>query len=232
MSVTTEAAPTYRDPLAILTEGRALPKGCDTWGLKTVRADLSTSNGYRWPYPGSWAEASGPFNTDDLGPCPTTVGDGLCVAWTYRGMASASVPARTLLLVAYSSRDVLGGDRDKVRVTRVRVVELLDGEAVARAYLYGADLSGADLSRADLSGAYLYGANLSRANLYGANLSRADLSRADLSGANLSGANLSRADLSGAYLYGAYLYGANLSGAIHNSTTTWPVGYAPNGGTA
>ncbi len=194
---TTEAAPTYRDPLTILTEGRTLPKGCDTWGLKTVRADLSTSNGYRWPYPGSWAEASGPFNTDDLDPCPTAVGDGLCVAWTYRGMASASVPARTLLLVAYSSRDVLGGDRDKVRVTRARVVELLDGDAVARA---------------DLSGAYL-----SRANLYGANLYGADLSRAYLSGANLYGANLS---------------GANLSGAIHNSTTTWPVGYTPTGGTA
>ena len=168
MNATTEAAPTYRDPLTILTEGRTLPKGCDTWGLKTVRADLTTSNGYRWPYPGSWAEAAGPFNTDDLGPCPTSVGDGLCVAWTYRGMASASVSARTLLLVAYSSRDVLGGDRDKVRLTRVRVVELLDGEAVARADLSGADLYGANLSGADLSGAYLYGANLS-----GANLSRA-----------------------------------------------------------
>ena len=97
----TNGAPVYRDPLAILTEGRELPKGCDTWGLKTVRADLSTSNGYRWPFPGSWAEASGPFAFDNLGPCPTGVGDGLCVAWTYRGMASASVPARTLLLVAY-----------------------------------------------------------------------------------------------------------------------------------
>ena len=211
MTATTEA-PTYRDPLAILTDGRTLPKGCDTWGLKTTRADLSTSNGYHWPFPGSWAEASGPFDFDNLGACPNNVGDGLCVAWTYRGMASASVPARTLLLVAYSSRDVLGGDRDKVRLTRVRVVELLDGEVIARADLYGAYLCGANLSGANLSGADLYGAYL-----YGANLSGANLSGANLSGANLYGANLS----------GANLYGANLSGARHDASTRWPIGYTP-----
>ena len=192
----------YRDPLTIITEGRELPKGCDRWAFRSVHPDFHSSRGYRWPFPAKWAEASGPFVKENTGPCPDAEGDGICVASTYRGMASGGIPAITLLLCAFAEKDVLGEDGGKVRVKRARVVEVLDGGLIARTYLSGADLSGAYLYGADLSGAYL-------------------------SGADLSGAYLSGADLSGAYLSGANLSGANLSGAHANMHTTWPEGFDP-----
>jgi uncharacterized protein YjbI with pentapeptide repeats len=212
----------YASVLDRLTEGRKLPKGTDTWAFKSVKADLRTSHGYRWPYPGKWAECDpDKIITENKGSCPRTgcVGDGLCVATTYAGMKLGGIPARTMLLVAYHSKDLLGNsEAGKLRVARVRVVELLDGETVlkshgakadlTRADLTGANLTGADLTGADLTGADLTGADLYEAYLTGANLTEAYLTRADLSGANLTGA-----DLTGAYLYEAYLTGADLTGA-------------------
>ncbi len=200
MTAATETA--YRPVLPIFVGDRELPEGCDRWGIRSVRPDLRSSRGFRWPWPGQWAEAAGPFNEANTDGCPSAEGDGICLADTYRGMASGGIPARTALLCAYSTADLLGttAGEDKHRVRRALVVDVIDGEAVARADLSGADLSGAYLSGADLSGA--------------------DLSRADLSGAYLSGADLSRADLSGANLSGADLYGARAS-----SLTTWPTGY-------
>jgi uncharacterized protein YjbI with pentapeptide repeats len=51
---------------------------------------------------------------------------------------------------------VLGEAPGKLRVRRVRVVAVLDGERVLREHGSGANLSGANLSGANLSGAYGY----------------------------------------------------------------------------
>ena len=178
MTTTTETK--YRPVLPILVGDRELPEGCDEWGIRTVRADFKSSRGYRWPFPGSWAVAPGPIH-EHADPCPRGVGDGLCVAFDYAGMASGGVAARTVLLCAWAAGDVLARDEHKVRLRRALVVEVFDGEVVARANLRGAYLWGANLRGANLWGADLRGANLRGANLWGAYLRGADLrgARAD-----------------------------------------------------
>jgi Pentapeptide repeats (8 copies) len=131
-------------------------------------------------------------------PCPMFPGDGLCLAITWRGAAAGGVPAITGLAVAYKLGDVLGGDADKWRVKRCRVLAVLDLPRLIREGASGANLRGADLHEANLYGANLYGANLRGA---------------DLRGADLRETNLRRANLRGADLYEANLYGANLRGA-------------------
>ena len=203
-----------------ITEGRCLPEGCDTWGIKSVRPGLRTRNDFQWPASGWVTVPSDGIDQENTSPCPSRPGDGLCVASTWKGMASGGIPARTLLLVAYSSAGVLGGDDHKVRVSRVCVVEVLDGTGVLApgddlrgAYLPGVDLRRANLSGADLTGAALHGAYLTHADLTGADLRRAGLTNADLTGADLRRADLTDADLTGADLTGADLTGADLSGA-------------------
>ncbi len=214
------------------------------WGFRLNSLDFTSHGEYRWPFPGHWAEASGPF-TQLPSACPSAEGDGICIAKTISGAQSGSgrFGKSTGLLVAYLPADLLAEETDKLRVKRAWVADVFDpvrALTLSRADLSGANLSGAylsgaDLYGADLSGANLSGANLSRANLYGAdlsgaNLSRANLSRANLSGAYLSGADLSRADLSGANLSGANLSRANLSGAnlsraSYDQLTLWPEGF-------
>ena len=208
------------NPLDRITEGRNLPGGCDTWGIKSVHHGLRTRHDFQWPASG-WVAAPGPIYQENTSPCPIRQGDGLCVANTWRGMASGGIPARVLLLVAYSRADVLGDDDHKVRVSRAYVVEVLDGVSVLApgddlhgANLTGVDLTGANLSGADLTGMDLAGADLSGADLFEADLRRANLSGADLSGVNMSGANLSGANLTDANLTRANLYAANLTDAL------------------
>ncbi len=202
--------------LDVITADRELPEGFEHLAVRSVRPDLSSSRGYRYPFPGGVAEAAGPF-LDHRGSCPAAVGDGICAATTWAGMASGGIPARTLLLVAYRTVDVLGdSETGKLRLRAMFVADLLDGETLLRESGHGAYLYGAYLSGAYLNGAYLYGAYLSGAYLGGAYLSGAYLGGAYLSGAYLSGAYLSGAYLSGAYLNGAYLNGANLNGANLN----------------
>ena len=207
--------------LDVITKDRALPPGCDTWAIRSVHTDLTSSRDYRYPFPGKWAKAAGPFDSDnDLG-CPSFTGDGICAATNWRGMASGGIPATTLLLVAYNkAKDFLGQESngEKVRLRRMRIVELIDGAKLLRlsgksANLTRADLTRANLTRADLTRADLTRADLTRANLTRADLTRANLTRANLTRANLTGANLYGADLYGANLTGADLYGANLTGA-------------------
>ena len=218
----------YRDTLPVIVdrEQAAMPDWCDSWGIKSVRPDLSTYGGYRWPWPGGVAECDPAqiLRSNDSA-CPGRPGDGLCVATTWRGMASGGIPARTLLLVAYASGEVLGRDdyAGKLRLPRVHVAALVDGGRLLReaghcadlrdADLAGADLTGANLAGADLTGANLAGANLARANLAGANLASAELTEAYLRGANLARANLAGANLAGANLRGAYLAHAYLAHA-------------------
>ena len=146
-------------------------------GWRAVYPDLRSRDGFRYPFPGQWADAGGPIlDHDDA--CPRQAGDGLCVAKTWRGAASGGIPAATVLLVGYSDADVYGEDDHKVRVGAMLVLDVVDVAAMAR--------------RADLRGANLWGANLWGADLRGADLRGADLRGADLWGANLWGASASK----------------------------------------
>ena len=105
--------PEYVDliPVIVEREGARMPSGCTHWGVKSVRPDLRTHGGYLWPLPGGVAECDPELIVaSNSGACPRSEGDGLCVATSWRGMASGSIPAATLLLVAYSSADILGRD--------------------------------------------------------------------------------------------------------------------------
>ena len=182
---------------------------------RACHPDLRSSHGYRWPWPGNEATAPLPdgreFTRGD--PCPQFVGDGLCLAKTWRGAASGNIPAITCLLVEFDQSDVLGEDDDKIRVSRCRVVDVFDGPALIRdGWCRGADLRGANLRYADLGGA-----NLGYANLGGANLRYADLGYA----------NLGYADLGYADLWGADLGDADLGYAFANEFTRWPDGFDP-----
>ncbi|WP_018812812.1 pentapeptide repeat-containing protein [Salinispora pacifica] len=185
-----------KDLLDVLTADRGLLAGCDRWGIRTVHPDLRSQRGYRWPGPGLWAYAPGPIDTDNTSSCPIEVGDGICLARTWAAMASAGVPAVTLLLCAWSSFDLLSDARgDKWRLRRAYVADIVDGARLVRDYgrdadLRSANLEGADLRRADLRGADLEDANLRRVNLWDADLRGANLRRADLRGADLEDANL------------------------------------------
>ena len=151
-------------PLIVEREQAVMPDWCDSWGIKSVAPDLRTHGSYQWSLPGQVAECDPALVVaENSSPCPSQSGDGLCVGLSWRGMASGGIPARTLLLVAYQSGEVLGSSADKLRTTRVAVVAIVDGERLVRQ-------AGAD--------ADLYGANLSRTNLYCANLSGANLSGA------------------------------------------------------
>ncbi len=198
---TTDEDTEYRDliPVIVEREHAEMPEWCDSWGIKSVRPDLRTAHGYKWPFPGQVAECDPgriiPAPRTPNGGCPQQVGDGLCVATSWRGMASGGIPASTLLLVAYRSSEVLdASERDvKLLLPRVAVVALVDGarllnEEGRRADLRGANLRGMDLRGADLEGADLQGADLQRANLQSANLRDAYLQRANLQGADLRGA--------------------------------------------
>ena len=202
-------------PVIVDREHASMPAWCDSWGIKSVRPDLRTYGGYQWPWPGQTAvcdpNALVPANR---AACPSQEGDGLCVATSWRGMASGGIPASTLLLVAYASSEVLGGDTEsKLRLPRVAVVAVVDGLRLLRESGAGADLDGANLAYVNLTYADLRRANLTGANLTGANLAIAILTGADLRRADLTGADLRRADLAIAILTGAILTGANLRDA-------------------
>ena len=160
------------DLLDLLGDRLPTPPEGMVLGWRSIRPDLRSRDGFRWPWPGGWAEA--PDDGRDLTTnhpdkaCPSETLGGLCLAKTWKGARSGGVPAHVGLVVAYRPEDVLGEDADKLRVRRCFVLDVVD--------LYRANLSRANLSRA----------NLSRANLSGANLSRANLSRANLSGADRS----------------------------------------------
>jgi len=207
----------YRDliPVIVEREGAVLPDGFDSWGIKSVSPGNRTYGGYKWPHPGGLAECDpSEVSRDNKDACPERLGDGLCVATSWRGMARGYHPARLILLVAYRSGEVLGRDteRGELRTLTVAVVAQVDGELLLRqegrgANLLGANLLGADLRGADLRNAYLRGAYLRVADLRGADLRGADLRDADLRGADLRG--------------------ADLSNAVASRHTTWPEGFAP-----
>ena len=148
------------------------------WAWRLVRPDFTSSHKFRWPFPGSWAEAPGPF-VKHKEACPAQVGDGLCLAKNWHAAALGGIRAGTILFCAYLPGDVLGEDDEKLRVRRAYVGCVLDAEQLLRSGLFrGADLRGAHLGGADLGGAYLGGADLGGAYLGRAYLGGADLTEA------------------------------------------------------
>jgi hypothetical protein len=160
---------TYVDLLTdVLVPRYELPEGYDSWAIKSVRPDLRTRNGFRWPFPGNATERV--VLLDHNRSCPEREGDGVCVATTWAGMASGGFPARTLLLLAYRAAESRGDETGKLRVPQAFVVDVIDGEQLLVHHGRGANLGGADLEGAYLGGADLGGANLGGANLEGAYL--------------------------------------------------------------
>ena len=124
-------------------------------GWRVVNADFTSHGGYRWPFPGNWAEPDVRGCPPRLGgPCPTFEGDGLCIALTPWGAGSGGICLHTVLVVGYYRADILGRDEDKARVRRALVLDLWDGQALIRAVGDGASLDGANLVRASLYGCY------------------------------------------------------------------------------
>jgi hypothetical protein len=191
----------------------------EVMGWKSVAPDLTSWRDRKTLWlPGAVLEAHD-VNSNNRTGCPGRRGDGFSVALGFAGAAQANGPTITVVRVAYNEVDVLGGDTEKVRVRRLRVLDILDVSKMIR----DGKFAGANLDEANLNRANLYGANLDRANLYGANLDRANLDRANLyeanlceanlDGASLNGANLDRANLCEANLCEANLDGASLNGA-------------------
>jgi len=198
------------------------------WAFRAVHPDLRSRNGFRYPWPGKWATAPGPFITENTTGCPKAEGDGLCVAKTVSGAGQGGIPFRTVLIVGYRPADVLGSDDQKLRVRALYVADVADGIGLLRgADLRGTDLRGANLRGADLGGTYLRGADLRDADLRDADLRGTYLRGTDLRGANLRGAVLGGAYLRGADLRSADLGGADLRDARYDQLTLWPAGFDP-----
>ena len=191
----------FAPPDLMVPEGHLL-------GWRVVGRDLRSYGGaYRWPWPGGVAETP---DARPGGSCPTAYGDGLCLAKTARGAAVGGMRLECVLLVAYRPEHILGEDRDKLRVSRAIVLDLVDAQLKLRQGAgSGADLYGANLRGANLRGADLRGADLREADLY-----RADLGMADIRGAVCGGADLRGADLRGAVFGWDDLRGADSRGAV------------------
>ena len=78
------------------TSGATLPDGYDSWGIKSVHPDLRTTHDFIWALPGGVNVSNDNLDASNTGACPNIEGDGLCVATTWRGMASGGITARTI----------------------------------------------------------------------------------------------------------------------------------------
>ena len=186
-----------------------LPEGFDSWALKSTRPDLTTFDRYQWPQPGGVAECDpAEIVVGSDGPCPSAYGDGLCVGLNWDAMASGGFPARTLLLVAYATKDILGDGSGKVRVSKAAVVAIVDGEWLLNEHSKTQDLSGALLE-----GMMFNFSRMSGITLTSASISRASFRMACLEDANLKWAIATRADFSHAFMRGANFYSSDLGGA-------------------
>ena len=186
-----------------------LPEGFDSWALKSTRPDLTTFGHYQWPQPGGIAECDpAKIFVGSDGPCPSAYGDGLCVGLNWDAMASGGFPARTLLLVAYATKDILGQGDGKVRVSKAAVVAIVDGERLLNEHSKTQDLSGASLEGMKFNFSLMCGITLTSANI-----SRASFRMACLEDANLKWAEANRADFSHAFMRGANFYSSDLEGA-------------------
>ena len=186
-----------------------LPEGFDSWALKSTRPDLTTFDHYQWPQPGGVAECDpAEIVVGSDGPCPSAYGDGLCVGLNWDAMASGGFPARTLLLVAYATKDILGRGDGKVRVSKAAVVAIVDGERLLAEHSKMQDLTGASLEGMKFNFSRMYGITLTSANIQ-----RASFREAYLEDANFKWAEANHADFSHACMRGANFYASELGGA-------------------
>ncbi len=185
--------------------------------LKATGPTGLTRHEFHWPDSGVVECSKGILPGDHV--CPRQRGDGVSVAKTFAGMALGGYSAASFLEVEVDAADVLGEDKNKLRVSRARVIRRVSIGAWLkehpRANLYCADLYCADLTSANLTNADLTDANLTRADLTDADLTSADLTRADLTRANLYCADLTNANLTDADLTNANL--TNAKGANNAS---------------
>ena len=139
------------------------------WAFRAVHPDLRSRDGYRYPWPGQWAEApkDGRPLTKNGDPCPSSEVGGLCVAKTLAGAAAGGIPFSTMLIVGITTRDVLAEDADKMRVRRMYVADVVTAKTLLeRANLGFADLRFADLRSADLRSANLRSAEYNQLTLW------------------------------------------------------------------
>ena len=185
-------------------------------GLKLVRGNYTTRNGFRWGYD-AWnthtVRAEGPFCPTNQTTVPAREGDGICVSGgNARSLTSgdARVGDGVFLVVAYRDRDVIASspyDDGTVRLTECVVLPgcisprpllAVPGADLRRLLAPNAVLHGLrspDLSGANLAGSYLLGADLCGANLSQANLREACLVNVPMARANLAAARFSHADM-------------------------------------
>lgn len=199
----------------VLTAGRTLPDGCQSWALVDGGPLGRPATGAALPAT-AVTVAMRPADPLAEHPLPSTC---LLVAEPSgdpdggEGAASRSGDLIVVGVVEWAALDLTGVD------LRGLVLEEVDlrGATLVRADLRGADVFGADMRGADLREADLRQAALTGVDLSEADLSLADLRRAtlggDLSAAQLTGADLRKADLIGACLSRAVLWDADLAGA-------------------
>ena len=173
----------------------------ETLGWKITRVEGTTSFGFQWPVEGEVVATNvDPRNT---APCPWRKGDGLCIARTFCGAASSGISLANAqgLWLSYDEKDILGQDRNKIRVSKCRVLGRFDPIAVIRRGAVGADLHAANLSFADLSYCDLRNVDFRYTNLY-----HTDLSHSDLRGTDFREATMVCCDLTGARVNDANIF--------------------------
>ena len=105
--------------------GMHIPEDVDEFGIRACHPSFMSSRDFRWPFPGSWAEAPGPILDHDE-PCPQSVGDGLCAGLSWRGVAAGGIPASLVLLVGWADRRTrTGDDHAKIRARRIFVIDAM-----------------------------------------------------------------------------------------------------------
>ncbi len=208
----------------IIEHGRyERPEGTDMWAIRSVRPDFRSHYRYRWPFPGQWADAPGPIDEHNHGPCPSDVGDGLCVSTTWAGMASGGIPAHTLLLCAINTDDALSSvSSDKIRVRRAHVVDVVDGVWALAAFGRKANLTKGLFRDLCLRGIYFDRSNLPHASFCRSHVGWASFREANVFGTDFDGANVCGADFRDSNVHEAKIHGA-----IYDDETLWPDGFDP-----
>jgi hypothetical protein len=208
--------------------------------FRVCSRDLRSTRGYRWPFPGSWAESTGipgyavagsfkywPL-TDGSGaifPPPRGPLDDAATYWTTDDECPVLTGDGVCLAKTWAGA-ASGGTSAGTGVVLLCSYDPKDvlGQSddklrVRRAFVLdvldplNVLRPGANLRGADFRGANLPSFDFGNTDLCRARFEHADLRGATLFGADLSGARLQGANLSGANLSGAFLLGASFQGA-------------------
>jgi hypothetical protein len=99
----------------------------DHVGFRAVHGDLTSSRGFRWPFPDTWAEAPGPILDHD-GAVPAKRSGTACASHsTGSGAASGGIPAITCLVVGWNdSATSWAATCTRFGCARCHVLDVLD----------------------------------------------------------------------------------------------------------